>query len=494
MQAGHDLQFIDPKTVSRCLMVKPVMLKQIGMVIVTHGATRELPHAFGGARPGVCPQKADTQVRPFQKLRFDGALVLLTLFMVIFSSLNCGAAASPPQVTIVFRYDDYSSRSATDLEEQIIEAFKQCQACCTFSIIPFVKAVNYLDINPQAVLPLTTTKAEMARKAMAAGAVDAAQHGYSHQRQGYTRGWYTGYEGLDYDSQMNKIKNGKVFLEKILDTKITTFVPPYNSYDANTLKVLEQLNFQCLSASLRGQTVPSSSLKILPETCTLAQLRDVIHYARKNADYHPIICVMIHQYDFVGIDDTMEAEKISRKTTLDEFSELLSWIASQNDLRIRSISQLLQENIDLSMDRFVNNKYYLELVHLKPAWWPPHYGIYLPADTAFNIRFRNLFFNLTITRIKNILYISIFYLIILIIGFIATYLLSLIFFSLLGIIDIICKYLGLIILCSLFFYMIFTAKIEYKKLAIIVGALGVSLGIWLSWLRWKKSGPGKAGG
>jgi hypothetical protein len=353
--------------------------------------------------------------------------------------------------------------------------------------------MDYLDINPQAVLPLTTAKAEMARKAIAAGAMDAAQHGYSHQTQGYTRGWYTEYDGLDYDSQMNKTKNGKVFLEKILDTEIKTFVPPYNSYDANTLKVLEKLNFQCLSASLRGQTVPSSSLKILPETCTLAQLRDVIHYARKNVDYHPIICVMFHQYDFVGIDDTMEAEKIYRKVTIEEFRELLSWIASQNDLRIRSISQLLQENIDLSMERFINNKYYLELVHLKPAWWPPHYGIYLPADTAFNIRLRNLFFNITIPRIKNIIYIGTFYLTILIICLIATYLVSLIFFSLLRIIDKICKYLGLIIVCSLFFYMIFTAKIEYKKLAIMVGALGVSLGIWLSWLRWKKSGAGKTG-
>lgn len=414
-------------------------------------------------------------------------LYCVSLLLVIFAVPPCGAAPSSPQITIVFRYDDYSSRSATELEEKIIAAFKQCQVCCTFSIIPFVKAVNYLDASPQAGIPLTPAKAEMARQAMAAGAMDAAQHGYSHQRQSYGRDWYTEYEGLDYDSQLEKIEKGKVFLEKILDTKITIFVPPYNSYDANTLNVLERLNFHCLSASLRGQTTPSTSLKLLPETCTLAQLRDVIRNARKIADYYPIICVMFHQYDFIGIDDTPEAEKIHYKTSLNEFKNLLSWIASQNDMRIKSIHQLLQENVDLSMQRFINNKYYLGLAHLKPAWWPPHYGFYLPADTAYNIRGRNIFSYMSIIRIKNLIYLSLFYLIILISVFLTTYLLNLVVFSLTRIFDKLFKYFSLILACSLVLYMIFATKIEYKKIEIMTGALGVSLAVWLSCLRWKKS-------
>ena len=400
---------------------------------------------------------------------------------------------NPPRVTVVFRYDDYSSRSNTDLEEKILQAFSRNKACCTVSIIPFISAVDYLDTNPQEVIPLTAAKAEIARQAMAAGAMDAAQHGYSHQRQSYTHGWYTEYEGLDYASQLHKIRIGKVFLEKILGANIITFVPPYNSYDANTLKVLEKLNFRCLSASVRGQTVPSTSLKILPETCTLAQLREVIGYARKMVDYHPIICVMFHQYNFIGIDDTKEAERINHKTSLDEFNQLLSWITSQEDIRVRSISQLLQENVDLSMERFINNKYYLQLFYLKPAWWPPHYRFYLPTKSAFNLTFRNIFLDLNVLRIINIIYVGSFYLIVLIIILIITYLLTLIFFSLSMIIDRIFKYLSLIILCSFLFYMIFAANLEYKKIEILMGALGVSLGIWLACLRWKKSAAAKTG-
>lgn len=421
-------------------------------------------------------------------------LIISSILAVLVCSAGWGnTAISPPRVTVVFRYDDYSSRSNTDLEEKILRAFSQNKACCTFSIIPFISAVNYLDTNPQEVIPLTAAKTEIARQAMAAGTMDAAQHGYSHQRQGYTHGWYTAYEGLDYDSQLHKIRTGKVFLEKILGAKIITFVPPYNSYDANTLKVLDKLNFRCLSASLRGQTVPSTSLKILPETCTLAQLREVIGYARKMVDYHPIICVMFHQYNFIGIDDTKEAERINHKTSLDEFNQLLSWITSQEDIRVRSISQLLQENVDLSMERFINNKYYLELFHLKPAWWPPHYGFYMPAEFAFNLRFRNIFLDFNALRITNILYVGSFYLIILILMLIITYLLTLICFSLFMLIDKIFKYLSLVILCSLLFAMIFPAQIEYKKIEILMGALGISLGLWLACLRWKKSATAKNG-
>ena len=205
------------------------------------------------------------------------------------------------------------------------------------------------------------------------------------------------------------------------------------------------------------------------------------------ADYHPIICVMFHQYDFIGIDDAKEAESIKHKTTLDEFKQLLAWIASQQDIRVRSIHQLLQENVDLSMERFINNKYYLQLFHLKPVWWPPHYRLYLPAEVAFNLRFRNIILNLNVLRIINILYVGSFYLIILILTLIITYLLNSILFVLSMINDKIFKYLSLIILCSLSFSILFAAHLEYQKIEILTGALGVSLGIWLACWRRKKS-------
>ena len=415
-------------------------------------------------------------------------VTVLTLSLVFFSALHCAAVSPSPQITIVFRYDDYSSRSATDLERHIIATFQKHGVCCTFGIIPFVKAVNYLDVQPQAGVPLTTAKAEMARNAIKAGAMDPAQHGYSHQTlQSQPGGWHTSYAGLDYDSQLYKIRTGKVFLDEMLHTKITTFIPPFNSYDTNTLRALEKLDFQCLSANLSGETVATTTLKILPATCTLAQIREVIHYAREIIDYHPMICVLFHQYDFVGTENTIEAEKSLHKISLQEFDDLLSWITSQNDLRVRSISQLLADNVDLSMQRFSNNKYYLELFHLKPTWWPPHYGIYLPDAIAYDLSPIHIFTNMSALRMKNILYLCSFYLLLLLIIFTATYLLSRLVFALSGKLDKICKVLSLIIGCALIVYLILGKRIEYQKIRLMVSALGVSLGAWSACYKRKKS-------
>jgi len=66
-------------------------------------------------------------------------------------------------------------------------------------------------------------------------------------------------------------------------------------------------------------------------------------------------------------------------------------------------------------------------------------------------------------------------------------LLSLIAFTLPGKLDKICKFFSLIIGCALIFSMISGKNIEYHKIRLMVGALGVSLGVWSSCCKRKKS-------
>lgn len=440
----------------------------------------------GRVRPVINPSfRSDANI-------FKNIIILLLASIVLLPVIPKTSEAKnlPHYVTVVFRYDDYCSRTDTELEKKIIADFKKHNICCTFGIIPFVKAKNYLEFEAQEVIPLTPEKIAIAREAIKAGAMDATQHGYSHQTL-QTKGWRSEFQTLDYDTQMDKIQKGKVFLEKVLDTPINTFIPPYNAYDAITIEVLEKLNFQCLSAGMEGETVPSTSLKILPGTCNLGNLRQTIEYARKIVEYDPIICVVFHQYVFTDVETVTEEEDINYKMSYDTFSELLSWVASQKDIRILSIDQVLKTNVDLSMERFINNKYYLQLAHLKPAWWPPHYGIYLSADTASYLRFRNIMGAFNIPRIRNMLYIASFYTLILIIVFIITYILVTIGFAVSGVMDKICKYFSLIMLCVLLSYLVFSSKIQYKKLEVIVGLWGLSLGGWLVFFRHKKSKDSK---
>lgn len=415
-------------------------------------------------------------------------ITVLFLAVIVILSLFCknSEATKPPHyITVVFRYDDYCSRTDTELEKKIIADFKKHNVCCTFGIIPFVKAKSYLEFEAQEVIPLTPEKIALAKEAIKAGAMDAAQHGYSHQTL-QTKGWHTEFQTLDYETQMDKIKRGKVFLEKALETPITTFIPPYNAYDAITIEVLEKLNFQCLSAGMNGELVPSTSLKILPVTCNLTNLQETIEYARKSVEYDPVICVVFHQYAFTDVETVTEEEDNSEKMSYDKFSKLLAWVASQKDIRVLSIDQLIKTNVDLSMERFANNKYYLQLVHLKPAWWPPHYGIYLPSKTASYISLRNLLQSFNIPRMYNMLFIASFYYLILVSVFLITYTVGSIAFAVSGKIDKICKYFSIIMLCVLTSYIVFSSKIHYKNLEIMVGLWGLGLGGWILFYKRRK--------
>jgi len=64
-------------------------------------------------------------------------------------------------ITVFFRYDDYSSRSNTDLEVKYISAFKEAGFCCLFGIIPFAVARDAEDTGSQELLALPSEKAAL---------------------------------------------------------------------------------------------------------------------------------------------------------------------------------------------------------------------------------------------------------------------------------------------------------------------------------------------
>ena len=169
-------------------------------------------------------------------------------------------------VTVVFRCDDYSAASNTALEVRLIETFRQRDIPLVFGVIPFIGASDSREGSE-----LSDEKAAILREAVEAGTVDVALHGYSHQKSGP----WTEFAGLPYDEQVRRLSHGVTLLSEAVGVRVTTFVPPYNTYDENTLRAMEHLGFVCLSAGKTG-CVGEYSLSFLPSTCGLANARQAI--------------------------------------------------------------------------------------------------------------------------------------------------------------------------------------------------------------------------
>ena len=291
----------------------------------------------------------------------EAYLVILIFFGITFSSYGQGKTAEK-QINVVFRYDDYSANSVTSVELKIIEAFRKNMAPITFGIIPFKVAGDVHDPSPQDLLPLDSVKGEILKTGFEEGILDISMHGYSHQTN--SSEYLSEFANLIYKDQVERLSEGKEFLQSMTGARVTTFIPPWNTYDMNTLSAMEETGFSTLSANKKGLVMKGSNLKYLPFSCDLTELQDAVKVARKSSDNQPLVVVLLHDYDFLDINQELGI------LTFQELFDLMDWVNAQEDVRIISFSQASELIEDLSADRAIRTKriYYAEKLPPLSLW------------------------------------------------------------------------------------------------------------------------------
>lgn len=286
-------------------------------------------------------------------------------------------AHAPAPITLVFRFDDISAHSNLHLEEQVLGAFAMRRMPLTLAVIPMLASGSVYDPGAQAGDPLPEAKIRLLRKAIETGLFEAALHGYAHQTlrgrlasilTGFG-GTYSEFAGAEDLEQRRKIERGRVLLETQLGTSVSTFVPPWNSYDEGTLSALEKAGFRTLSADRRGPSPEKSRLRYLPRTCGLAEVRAGIYAARRSRADDPVIVALFHPSDFAH--DGAKGGDFS----LARLGSLLDWVGGQDDVRVLTLDEAARVLPDLGARRFLANRS-APLWRLIPAWpgrfpaWP----------------------------------------------------------------------------------------------------------------------------
>lgn len=230
------------------------------------------------------------------------------ILIIIILSLKSYPQNKKP-ITLVFRYDDFPVN--IKLEKHIISIFNEYNLPITFGVIPSgTFNLNDYDIG---VLKNTDKKKE----------VEIALHGFAHTK--------TELFGT-YDEQYKILEKGKKYLEKAFDTKVITFIPPFNRYSFNTIKVLNALNFKVISSTKQGP-FDDSKLIFLPQTSKLTSLKKDIEFARKSKLKNCIIVVLLHSYNFY------KNKKVTGKINEQEFADLIKWVSRQNDIEVKTIGE-----------------------------------------------------------------------------------------------------------------------------------------------------------
>lgn len=287
------------------------------------------------------------------------------------------------KILLAFRYDDFSNRSPTGLEEKVIRVFRQLELALTVGVIPYTRAESG---EPT---PLGPEKTTLIRAPAASGAVEVALHGYSHESEGKDRwGRNTEFSGLPDTLQRKRLSRARAQLEEQIGVTIRTFIPPWNSYDRSTLDILAELGFRTISAGRVGDSDHRSELAFLPATATLAELRDVVvRGLAEEDDRHPII-VLFHEYDFVQKGRRLEP------LSFEEFSDILQWVAHQDEVRVVTLNEMSWELLGLTASRYAQFTAYHNspLRRFLPLGWRGAVGDdlsgYLPENVLRGLRLR----------------------------------------------------------------------------------------------------------
>lgn len=273
-------------------------------------------------------------------------------------------------IRVVFRFDDYSTSSNTEIETEVFEAFETAKIPVSFGVLPYECSGYGADGIPKDLVSLGDEKANLLRQMVDASVVEVAVHGYCHKPSGHiTPVRPTEFAEMPYERQQANLIAGKKILENAIGKTVDVFVPPWNEYDENTLKAMNAAGYRALSAHMDGVSNNAQTLAMIPATTDLAGLRNAIDFARKHLG-DKIIVALFHDYDF------QEVDQLNGSISVKDFKTLVKWVSEQPDVEVMTFHELHTQK-DMNSSKYAKNKVVVRLVNLLPPWIAGKgYGIY----------------------------------------------------------------------------------------------------------------------
>lgn len=298
-------------------------------------------------------------------------------------------------VRLLLRYDDYSATSPMALERRLFDGLAALQAPLLVAVVPFPGEVYPPADGAPHVRPvrLAAEKEALLREHVAAGRVEVALHGFNHQSNSVVDGRPSEFAGLSLERQRQLLALGKAGLEQALGLPVRTFTPPYNTFDATTVRALRETGFTVLSAGVTPAE-NAGRLALVPGTVYPQGLKETVQRALRSQLGEVLIVVVMHPYDFAGSGADMPAfrKRYRDPMSVEAFLQDVAWARAQPGARFVSAAEELARGADLSAGR-VDANVALRNVHdslgrLLPAFLQPPQldGLLLGTGEARRLR------------------------------------------------------------------------------------------------------------
>lgn len=226
---------------------------------------------------------------------------------------------SKPCLHVTFRFDDPSAVSDHSLETEILARFRKHAVPLTVAVIPFRNREGKAELERADIPHLITAHDE--------GLIEVALHGYRHvSNQELGAAPPSEFVGRGYSEQAEMLRSGRATLEKAFQTEIYGFVPPWNTFDQNTLSAAAQLGFRYIGSGVgAGRAHTPDGVPVVPKTCSMRE-RDVKRVMKEGirfSHYGPWAIFVFHPDNFVEFRDSPQEGEGAPWLSLDSLDTVL---------------------------------------------------------------------------------------------------------------------------------------------------------------------------
>ena len=192
---------------------------------------------------------------------------------------------SDARIIVVFRNDDVSALSDLHQERKVAGMFERYHAPQTIGVIPFCALNGTHNPHGQGGRALEANRpiVEMLNEMVCLSAAEIALHGYSHRtnlKSNPKRREYFEFRDIALQEMVEQLTVGSEMIIRALGQKPTTFIPPWNRLDQNTVRACAACGFRVVSAG--PHTLTYEGLISFGTNCSLFDFPSIIEKARSS--------------------------------------------------------------------------------------------------------------------------------------------------------------------------------------------------------------------
>jgi peptidoglycan/xylan/chitin deacetylase (PgdA/CDA1 family) len=239
-----------------------------------------------------------------------GLLVLTLLFSMVCVNAQSTDTAGKKMKYVVFRDDDVAPNAKFAELQAVNQVHIDKNVPVTLGIVP------YNDASASSKLLADKQFFNYMRALASNPLFEFAQHGYTHKD--LSTAATSEFFGSSYPAQYNAIKAGRDLIVQAFGVVPTTFIPPFDKSDSNTLKAAKALGFTQYSTATQdlnvnqgyrgGIKIESTSFEFKNQN--LQSLKSRTESFLNDTRGSDTLVVLYHPSDFSGPSDTVSKEKI----------------------------------------------------------------------------------------------------------------------------------------------------------------------------------------